>query len=61
MIVTGTLSRTQGFVCSSRKECLNSALILLAAAKAGLPVLTANWGELDLVQQVVGRGSLLHP
>lgn len=59
-LVAGTLARTQGFDRSSRKECLNDALILLAAAKAGLPVLTANKDEFDVIQQVAGGGSFLH-
>ena len=59
-LVAGTLARTQGYDRSSRKECLNDALILLAAAKAGLPVLTANRDEFDLIQQVAGGGSFLH-
>ena len=59
-LVAGTLARTQGFDRSSRKDCLNDALILLAAAKAGLPVLTANRDEFDLIQQVAGSGSFLH-
>ena len=59
-LVAGTLARTQGFDRSSRKECLNDALILLAAAKAGLPVLTSNRDEFDLIQQVAGSGSFLH-
>jgi len=35
-------------------------LIYLTAAKAGLPVLTANRGEFDLLQQVAGTGSFIH-
>ena len=59
-LVAGTLARTQGFDRSSRTACLNDALILLAAARAGLPVLTANRGEFDLIQQVAGSGAFLH-
>lgn len=59
-LVAGTLARTQGFNREARKECLNDALILLTAAKAGLPVLTANRGEFDLIQQVAGQGTFLH-
>ena len=59
-LVAGTLARTQGFDRSSRKECLNDALILLTAAKAGLVVLTANRNEFDLIQQVAGAGTFLH-
>ena len=59
-LVAGTLARTQGFGREARKECLNDALILLTAAKAGLPVLTANREEFDLIQQVAGQGTFLH-
>ena len=59
-LVAGTLSRTQGFATTQRKECLNDTLILLTAARAGLPVLTANRAEFDLIQQVAGMGSFVH-
>ena len=59
-LVAGTLARTQGFDRSSRTACLNDALILLAAAKAGLPVLTASLGDFDMIQQVAGGGMFLH-
>lgn len=59
-LVAGTLARAQGFGREALKECLNDALILLTAAKAGLPVLTANRDEFDLVHQVAGQGTLLH-
>jgi predicted nucleic acid-binding protein len=51
-IIAGTLARTQGFTPQQRKECLNDALIYLTAAKAGLPVLTSNRDEFDLIQQL---------
>ncbi len=51
-IIAGTLARTQGFAPQQRKECLNDALIYLTAAKAGLPVLTSNRDEFDLIQQL---------
>ena len=59
-LVAGTLARTQGFDRSSRKECLNDVLILLAATKAGVPVLTSNRDQFDLIQQVAGGGSFLY-
>ena len=51
-LVAGTLARTQNYQRHQRKECLNDALILLTAAKAGLPVMTANRDEFDLIQQL---------
>ncbi len=59
-LVAGILARSQGFDRAARKESLNDALILLTAAKAGLPVLTANRDEFDLLQQVAGGGTFLH-
>lgn len=59
-VVAGTLARTQGFLPHQRKECLNDTLIFLTAAKAGLPVLTANRDEFDLIQQVAPEGRFVH-
>lgn len=59
-VVAGTLARTQGFQPHQRKECLNDALIFLTAAKAGIPVLTANYDEFDLIQQVAAKGRFVH-
>jgi hypothetical protein len=35
-------------------------LIYLTAAKAGLPVLTANRDEFDLIQQLAPEGHFIH-
>jgi hypothetical protein len=35
-------------------------LILLTAAKAGLPVLTANRVDFDLIQQIAGTGQFVY-
>jgi len=59
-IVAGTLARTQGYQPHQRKESLNDALIFLIAAKAGLPVLTANRDEFDLIQQLAPEGRFVH-
>jgi predicted nucleic acid-binding protein len=59
-VIAGTLARTQGFQPHQRKECLNDALIFLTAAKAGLPVLTANRVEFDLIQQLAPEGQFIH-
>jgi predicted nucleic acid-binding protein len=56
----GTLARTQGFPSHQRKECLNDALIFLTAAKAGVPVLTANRVDFDLIQQIAPEGQFIH-
>jgi predicted nucleic acid-binding protein len=59
-LIAGTLTRTQGFQAHQREECLNDALIFLTATKAGLPVLTANRGEFDLIQQLAPEGRFVH-
>ncbi len=56
----GILTRIQGFQRHQRKECLNDALIYLTAAKAGLPVLTANRDEFDLIQQLAPEGQFIY-
>jgi predicted nucleic acid-binding protein len=58
--IAGTLARTQNYQRHQRKECLNDALIFLTAAGAGLPVLTANRDEFDLIQQLAPYGSFIH-
>jgi predicted nucleic acid-binding protein len=59
-VIAGTLGRTQGFQKHQRKKCLNDALIFLSAAKAGLPVLTANRDEFDLIQQLAPEGRFIY-
>ncbi len=59
-VVSGLLSRTQGFQRHQRKECLNDTLIYLTAANAGLPVLTANRGDFDTIQQIASAGVFIH-
>ena len=58
-VVAGILTRTQGYQRHQRKECLNDALILLSAAKAGLPVLTADRDDFDLIRQLAPEGRVL--
>jgi predicted nucleic acid-binding protein len=59
-LIAGTLARTQNFQPYRRKECLNDALIFLTAAKVGLPVLTANRDEFDLIYQLAPHGRFVH-
>ena len=59
-LIAGMLARTQGHDRRSRGACWNDALILLAAAKAGLPVLTADREDFDLIQQIAGGGTFLY-
>ena len=59
-MTAGTLARTRNFRKEQRKECLDDALIYLTANKAGLPVLTANRDEFDLIQQIARDGQFVH-
>lgn len=59
-LIAGALARTQTYQRHQRKEALNDALIFLTAAKAGLPVLTANRDEFDLIQQLDPHGRFVH-
>jgi predicted nucleic acid-binding protein len=59
-VMAGVLARTQGFQRHQRKECLNDALIYLTAARAGLPVLTADRNQFDLIQQLAPEGQFIH-
>lgn len=59
-LVAGTLARTQNYQRHQRKECLNDALILLTAAKAGLTVLTGNRDEFDLIQQLAPQSRFVY-
>jgi predicted nucleic acid-binding protein len=58
-IVAGTLARLQGLQPHQRRACLNDAAIYLTAAKAGLPVLTANVADFDLIQQLAPQGGFV--
>jgi len=60
-LIAGTLARTQTFQPHQRKECLNDALILLTAARAGIPVLTSNRDEFDLIQQIAPEVRFIYP
>jgi predicted nucleic acid-binding protein len=59
-LIAGTLARAQNWQRHQRKEALNDALIFLTAAKAGLPVLTANRDEFDLIQQLAPHGQFIY-
>lgn len=59
-LIAGVLARTQNFQPAQRKECLNDALIFLTAAKAGLPVLTSNRTEFDLIHQLAPHGQFIY-
>ena len=58
-MVAGILARTQGFRKQQLKELLNDALIYLCAAKHGIPVLTNNKADFDLLQQIAPGGSFI--
>ena len=59
-LIAGTLARTQNYQPHQRKECLNDALIFLSAAKVGVPVLTSDRDDFDLIQQLAPHGRFIH-
>jgi len=58
-VLTGALSRSQGFGREQRKEMLNDALIYMTAARAGVPVLTVDVKHFDLLQQLAPDGAFI--
>jgi predicted nucleic acid-binding protein len=58
-MVAGILARTQGLQRQRSKELLNDAVIYLCAAKNGLPVLTDNKADFDLLQQLAPGGRFI--
>lgn len=58
-VVTGMLARTQGYQAHQRKELLADALIYLSASKAGLPILTRNAADFDLLNQLHPAGQVI--
>lgn len=59
-LIAGTLARTQRLQPYQHREMLNDALLYLCAAHQGLPVLTSNKGDFDLIQQVSKWGQFIH-
>lgn len=59
-LIAGTLARCQNGQRHQRKEALNDALIFLTAAKAGIPVLTADREDFDLIQQIAPSGRFIY-
>ncbi|MCJ2135898.1 type II toxin-antitoxin system VapC family toxin [Methylobacterium sp. J-026] len=55
-LLAGMLARLQGYQSHQRTACLADALIFLTAARAGLPVLTANRDDFDVIQQLAPEG-----
>jgi predicted nucleic acid-binding protein len=55
-LLAGILARLQGSQPHQRKDALNDALIYLTALKQGLPVLTDNRRDFDLLHQLVPSG-----
>lgn len=58
-IIAGKLARRQNLQKHQRKELLNDALIFLTAAKHGIPVLTSDRNDYDLIQQLDPDGGFV--
>jgi predicted nucleic acid-binding protein len=59
-MIAGILARTQNHPKAQRNALFNDAAIYLTAAKLGIPVLTANRDDYDLIQQVAGHGAFVY-
>jgi predicted nucleic acid-binding protein len=55
-LLSGTVARTQGLQPHQRKEFLADALVFLCAARRGVPVITSDRDDYDLLQQLVPTG-----
>lgn len=58
-ILAGTLARTQNHAKAQSQKLFNDAAIYLTGAEHGLPVLTANGADFDLIQQAAGHGDFI--
>lgn len=59
-LISGVLARTQNHAQERSKDLFNDAAIYLVAAKLGVPLLTANRGDFDLIQQTAGQGRFVY-
>ena len=59
-LIAGALARLRHLQPHQRRDMLNDALIYLTAAKAGLPVLTDDVTDFDLIQQLAPTGQFIH-
>src|ERR1700685_577659 len=58
-ILSGVLSRVQGYDKGQRRRLMNDALIFVTARRHGCTVLTRNVGDFDLLQQLDPTGRVL--
>ena len=58
-VLSGTLSRLQGYRKDQRRRVLNDALLFASARKCGCAVLTRNLTDFDFLQQLDPSGRVL--
>lgn len=58
-LLSGLLSRTQGYAKDARFKALQDCTLFLQALKLGFTVLTANVAEFDLLLQIIPAGRVL--
>jgi hypothetical protein len=58
-MIAGILTRIQGLQKHQSKDLLNDAAVYLCAAKRGIPVLTGNKADFDLLRQIAPGGSFI--
>lgn len=59
-MISGALARTQNYPANHRRALFNDVAIYLTASRLGLPLLTANRNDFDIIQQAAGHGSFIH-
>ncbi len=58
-LLSGLLSRTQGYAKDARFKALQDCTLFLQALKLGFTVLTANGAEFDLLLRIIPAGRVL--
>lgn len=58
-LLSGILSRNQGYTAENRLRALHDCVLFLQAQKLGLVLLTANIGDFDILLQLIPTGRVL--
>lgn len=58
-LLSGILSRVQGYAADARLRALNDCSLFLQAQKLGLTILTANVADFDILLQLIPAGRVL--
>lgn len=58
-MLAGVLFRLGSYAPGAEQRCLNDALVYLQGRKLGMPVVSANVADFDLLNQLVPDGRIL--